>query len=236
MAKSFKRFLKARWPALFDAWRGMKQRSSAERPAQQIFTKKYQRHITGEMESLSGPGSDLAQTAAIRLRLPQLVRELNVKVLLDVPCGDFHWMKSVKLDVDYIGADIVKELVERNRRAYANDRRRFVYADVTQDALPPADLILCRDCLVHLSNRDVARAIERIVASGATYLLTTTFVARETNDDIATGKWRPINPQRPPFDFPEPLELIDEAHPLEPYGDKHLGLWKVDDIRSVVAR
>jgi len=75
--------------ALFDAWRGMKQRSSAERPAQQIFTKKYQRHITGEMESLSGPGSDLAQTAAIRLRLPQLVRELNVKVMLDVRAVTF---------------------------------------------------------------------------------------------------------------------------------------------------
>jgi hypothetical protein len=38
--------------------------------------------------------------------------------LLDIPCGDFNWMKLLNLGVDYIGADIVGELIAENRRRF----------------------------------------------------------------------------------------------------------------------
>jgi SAM-dependent methyltransferase len=195
-----------------------------------VFTRKFRRHVRQAMESVSGPGSDLRQTQAIRARLPQLLQSLNVRSLLDVPCGDFHWMRLVETDADYVGADIVAELIERNQRAYGSERRRFICIDLCRDALPRADLVLCRDCLVHLPNRDVARALANIRQSGATYLLTTTFVERAGNPDIATGKWRPLNLQRPPFDLPAPLDLIDECHPSAEYRDKRLALWRLDAV------
>lgn len=44
--------------------------------------------------SASGPGSELAETEEVRALLPGLVAELGIRTLLDVPCGDFSWMKQ----------------------------------------------------------------------------------------------------------------------------------------------
>ena len=230
---ALKRFLKTRTPRLFGLWRAVKQPSLAERSAKETFTRKFHRHAMRDMESLSGPGSDLTQTEAIRRLLPPLLDELNCRSMLDVPCGDFHWMKLVKTHVDYVGADVVDELVERNRRAYAIDRRTFVQRDLLRDVLPKADLVLCRDCLVHFSNRDVMHALANIRRSGGTYLLTTSFVDRDRNKDIPTGKWRAVNLQRPPFNLPPPMRLLDEAHPSAEFRDKRLGLWKIADLPDV---
>lgn len=91
-------------------------------------------------------------------------------------------------------------------------------------------MLLCRDCLVHLSHDQVKDAMRNVKRSAITYLLTTTFVRREANADIPTGEWRPLNLQRPPFDFPPPLRLIDEQCPHPEFRDKALGLWRVADI------
>ena len=79
--------------------------------------------------------------------------------MLDVPCGDFYWMRLVPLDVDYTGGDIVSDIVARNQAQYGDERRRFLRLDLLQDPLPAADLIFCRDCLVHLSNAHIRRAV-----------------------------------------------------------------------------
>jgi hypothetical protein len=197
---------------------------------ERIFTLIYRGKKWKGRESRSGPGSTLARTGAIRLALPGLLRELSCHSLLDVPCGDFSWMQWVAMDVDYIGGDIVTELIERNRRRYARAHRRFIRLDMIRDALPRADLILCRDGLVHLSHADIFRALENIKASRARYLLTTTFVQRDRNPDIRTGDWRPVNLEAPPFGFPPPVRLIDEDYPREDYRDKRLGLWRVAEL------
>lgn len=63
-------------------------------------------------ESLSGAGSTRFQTRVIRQKIPDLFRELGVKSLVDIPCGDFHWMRDVDLtDIHYTGADVVDEMV-----------------------------------------------------------------------------------------------------------------------------
>jgi SAM-dependent methyltransferase len=229
--KPIKRFLKMHFPALFRiVW---PRPAVATASVEATFTKKYHRHQARHMDSLSGPGSDLAQTAAVRQRLPGLLREFNCSSLLDLPCGDFYWMNTLELDVDYVGGDIVAELIERNQRTFQGARRRFLRLDLQHDDLPVADLVLCRDCLVHFSNRDIVLALNNLKRSGSRYLLTTTFVDRDRNSDIVTGKWRPLNLQRPPFGLPAPLELIDEAHPEARYRDKHLGLWRIDDIPAL---
>lgn len=105
--------------------------------------------------------------------------------------------------------------------------------DLTRDRLPTVDLVLCRDCLVHLSFAQAQQALANIAASGARYLLTTTFTGRSENADIPTGKWRALNLQRPPFNLPQPLELINERCTEKDgrYADKSLGLWPVADLR-----
>ena len=226
----FKIFLKSRFPFLAPAWRRIRYFSPAGISTQQRFTRIFRRNTWGDNDSLSGTGSSLAQTEMVRHVLPSLIRELNCRSVLDIPCGDFFWMKAVEMDVDYIGGDIVDELISNNQRLYGGDGRRFMHLDLLQDTLPDVDLILCRDCLVHFSYEHIVQALGNIKRSGGRYLLTTTFVERDGNEDIPTGGWRPINLQRPPFNFPTPVRLIDEQCPDAGYRDKHLGLWRTVDI------
>src|SRR5207302_6386680 len=129
----------------------------------------------------------------------EVVEQMAVRSLLDIPCGDFHWMQHVDLSgVEYVGADVVPEMVAANAR-FAAANVSFRRLDVISDRLPAADLVLCRDCLPHFSLRDVRRALENIVASGSTFLLTTTFTERTYNQDIMTGDFRAIILEMKPF-------------------------------------
>ena len=194
------------------------------------FTRLYETNLWDGAESRSGVGSSLAATERIRAELPPLLRRLGVRRLLDVPCGDFHWMRHVDLgDVEYVGGDIVAGLVAENERRWGGPGRRFVQVDLTAGPLPPADAVLCRDCLVHLSYANVARALAAVRASGARWLIATTFLDLAENRDVADGDWRPLNLQRPPFSLPAPAAVLVEGCTEEggAYADKALGVWAV---------
>ena len=193
----------------------------------------YQRNGFGGRESISGPGSSLEQTAVIRRELPALLGELNIHSLLDAPCGDFYWMKELDLDIkSYTGADIVPDIIRTNQMLYNNSRRQFVTLDITKDPLPAVDLILCRDCFIHLSFKDILLALRNFAKSRSLYLLTTTFTEVENNRDIVTGRVRYINLGKAPFNFPEPIRLINEEcnGTDDNRSDKCIGLWKMDTL------
>jgi SAM-dependent methyltransferase len=220
------RHLRARWTRSFRA-RDARTATPSE-TMQEVFTRIYETRAWGPATSASGPGSDIERTAILRGDLSRMVRRLAVDIVLDVGCGDFHWMSQVQLgSARYIGIDIVPELIATNTRQYATTARAFQLGDITQPGLPRADLILCRDCLVHLPLANVAHALANFARSGAQYLLATTFTACQENSEIALGDWRPLNLQRSPFDLPEPLEELDDRPPGRADADKRLGLWRL---------
>lgn len=198
------------------------------------FSQVYEKNIFGGSVSRSGAGSDLLQTEIIRREIPRLLRQYGVKTLIDAPCGDWYWMREVDLEVErYIGLDIVPALIEANNKTYGRENVVFRCADLARDHLPEAaDMIFSRDCLVHLSFEDALNILKNFKASGAKYLLTTTFTDRMENEDLGSGFWRPLNKQIAPFNFPPPLELINEGctEGDNKFRDKSLGLWKLEDI------
>jgi hypothetical protein len=103
---------------------------------------------------------------------------------------------------------------------------------MVRQRLPAADLVLARDALVHFSHNDIFQALANLRRTGANYLITTTFLGDRCNEDIRTGEWRALNLQRPPFQLPAPLALIDEHchHTDGIYSDKRLGLWRFADL------
>lgn len=204
--------------------------------AESIFTEYYHKNYWQGEESVSGPGSDLTQTSAIMNALPGLVKKYDIHTFLDIPCGDFNWMQHVPLEnVTYTGADIVSELIEKNRQRFAASNRKFEHLNLIEGPLPKMDLIFVRDCFVHFSFEHIRGALKTCIASGSTYLLTTTFVSRTSNADIATGNWRPLNLQKAPFNFPAPLILIDEQSKESDgaFSDKHMGLWRLEDLKAL---
>lgn len=153
--------------------------------------------------------------------------------MLDAPCGDWFWMREVDLGVEkYTGADIVETLIAKNRSLFGREGIEFKCLDLSRDELPNVDLIFSRDCLVHLSFADAQRMLNNFKASGATFLLTTTFTDRSSNIDLGDGFWRPLNMQLAPFHFPPPIEIVNEkcTEGGGNFGDKSLGLWALKDI------
>jgi hypothetical protein len=215
---------------------GLSEQNSPEKPQPSIaviFSRAHRTNAWRGSESRSGPGSSLAATHAIRQALPVIVRAYGVKTLLDAPCGDFNWIKDVDLsNTRYVGIDVVPELIRWLSQEHEQHDRIFQVANIVVDSLPSADLILCRDCLVHLNEADAESAIEQLKATGAELLLATTFYARSSNPVGSTGGWRPLNMQLPPFAFPRPELLIPEREfdPAVPHSDKALGLWRLQNV------
>lgn len=202
-----------------------------------IFSHIYEASLYGSDESRSGTGSEIRNTERIRRELPLLCDRLGVRTFLDVPCGDWVWMRQVDLGVEtYIGADIVPELIENNELRYRRDGVRFVCLNLLEDDIPTADVVLLRDCLIHFSFRDCQKALSNLYKSGSKYLLTTTYPRSGTSNDILTGQFRPINLNMPPIGFPPPLESIPEkVSPDEQHlKDKVCCLWSFEELGSII--
>jgi hypothetical protein len=194
------------------------------------------RHHWAGSASPSGAGAAEEQTARLRTELPRLLADLGVRTLLDLPCGDYSWMATIELPMErYMGADLLPELIAPLQQHHGNARRQFTVLDLTRHPLPQADLLLCRDCLVHLSQADIRAALRSVVQSRIPYLLTTTFPDGAENEDIVTGDWRVLDLQRPPFSFPPPLRLLNEGctEGAGRFADKSLGLWRVSDLATL---
>ena len=212
--------------------------SKKSRELQRVFDTIHAANHWGDRESISGPGSTRERAASFLPDLIAQVRALGTHVLLDAPCGDFNWAAPLADAVDrYIGVDIVPGLIRSNRERWASPRRRFVCRDLVHQRLPAADVVLTRDALVHLTHADILLALANLRRTGATHLITTTFIGDRDNQDIRTGGWRPLNLQRAPFDFPAPVALIDEHchHSGGVYSDKRLGVWRFEDLATALA-
>jgi hypothetical protein len=199
---------------------------------EEVFTEIFQKNLWRGNESVSGPGSSLDSTAHLIEALPTMWRELGTHTVLDVPCGDFHWMSQVDMTgINYLGADIVADLVKQNSR-YERPNIHFRRINLITDAPPTVDFVFCRDCLGHLSFKDIFAALSNICASGSTYILVTTSNA-PYNPDIVTGQGRDgsVNLEIAPFFFPEPIKKIEEKYS----GSRgtfrtSMALWKLADV------
>jgi hypothetical protein len=203
-------------------------------PVKYKFNYIYRKNLFRGKESCSGVGSNLEQTAVIRRELPLLLHALSVQSFIDAPCGDFHWMQVTDLGVNnYIGIDIVPAVIAKNQKSFGNPSRAFRCCDLIKDDLPQGDIILCRDCLVHLTFEQAKQVLRNFKRSGSKYLLTTTFVSRTSNSELLPADiWRPLNLEIGPFNLGTPLRIINE-HCTEQegqYTDKCLGLWLLNDM------
>jgi hypothetical protein len=212
-------------------WRRAMRRFSGDR--QTIFTSIYKARYwnpDGKGESASGEGSTIAATDNARAAIEAVVREFSIKSMIDVPCGDFNWMRYTKLHgVKYTGGDIVRPLVERNNREFGSPERNFIHLDIVEQVCQPYDLILCRDCIQHLPNAEVQRILKNFSESGSKWLLVTMSPAMTRNDDMPkAGGFRAINLYLPPFNLPKPERVyVDWEDLQDPTCQKHLGLWRL---------
>ena len=199
-----------------------------------IYKKSYWKGL-GE-GSLSGAGSNLDSTDNIRRSLPVVLDKCSINSMLDVPCGDWFWMRHVDLsNVQYTGGDIVDEIVKHNNTKYSDLNVNFYKIDLINDRLKKVDLMFVRDCLVHLTDEQINDALMNIIKSGSKYFMATTFPETAINNkSTLKDRWRPINLELPPFSLPKPIYLIDDSwcgNSID--ANKKMGVWKLSDLTTV---
>ena len=192
---------------------------------EEIFT-----HIYKKNRWESEKAVDLEIIKTLREELPQLLKKLQAKSILDIPCGDFWWLSSVDLGfLDYTGVDIVEHVIQNDIKQYANEKRRFLKFDILNDVLPKADVVFCKDLFIHLPLEDCLKSIKNIKKSGAKYFVVNTYPSVKENKDIPTGMWRPLNLNIDPFFFPEPEYRIKIKSMSKALKDE-MGLWEIKNL------
>lgn len=174
----------------------------------------YKTNFWSSNESISGLGSEIKNTINIQNEIIKIINKYNIKTILDAPCGDFNWIKNIlNDDLNYLGGDIVKDLIEKNLSEYKKDNINFKQLDIISDDLPDADLLICRDCLIHLSFKSINLFFKNIKKSNIKLLLLTSYKLKDPNKkiinlDIPDGEFREIDLTEPPFNLPSPIHKI----------------------------
>lgn len=184
-------------------------------------------------EPSSGPGSSLEYTEKLRTNLLIILLRFNVKTFLDAGCGDLTWMGPMlnKINTRYIGVDVVDMLINEHKKKFPDTE--FHVKDITTDALPMADMMMCRDCLFHMSNEDIFKTLRNFLNSNIKYLFTTTHVTDHANYDIQTGTFRILNLLDQPFNFPTPLYSIDDTYGNHP--QRNMAVWSREQLLTLHA-
>lgn len=176
-------------------------------------------------QPLSGRGSSLEATAPLRNNLQITLDGLGARTLLDIGCGDLTWINELQLRQDYIGIDIVPEVIEQNRAKAPTSE--FHCLDATVDNLPAADTVLCREVLFHLSFSDGRKLIENISSKPRKWLICTTDSETLVNADIESGDFRVLNLRKAPYRFGEPAAIIADNGLVE---GRVLGVWDISGL------
>lgn len=191
-----------------------------------------EKNINKEFVSISGPGSNLNKDGSNIniLNLNKLIIKYYINSILDVPCGDFIWMKELlkkNPKIKYLGIDIVKDLIVKNLRNYQDENINFECADIfekTKLNIYNYDLLLCNDFFIHCSCEDIKNFLDKIKKSSFKYFVCDSHIYLKKNKDIEIGKHRKINLLIEPFNLKNPLEIN------QVYNDRYLLFFKVLDM------
>jgi hypothetical protein len=204
------------------------------RSRKEAFQRIYNENRWQSPESRSGHGSVVSYTKRLIPRLEKLLLDLEVKTFLDAPCGDFNWIRHMRLPegARYLGGDIVPELIKELQAKHGGPKYEFSVMDIVEGPLPAADFWLCRAALFHLPNRDILTTLELFAASQIRYLLTTTSNFPRENRDIEPGGFRFLNLRRPPFNLPRPLRSVTDF--VAPEAPSYLDLWSREQVQQAL--
>ena len=97
-----------------------------------VFSRIYRDHAWGGV-SRSGPGSDLQHLETYLAILQACLRRPDVNRVVDIGCGD--WAASSAIDwsgVEYLGIEVVPELVQQLTTTYGSRQVAFQCADALE--------------------------------------------------------------------------------------------------------
>ena len=111
-------------------------------------------------------------------------------VVCDLGCGDFNIGKELfQYSINYIGVDIVADLIKHNKQKFIADNLEFHCLDIAKDELPSGDCAILRQVLQHLSNAEIKIITDKLKAFK--YVILTEHIPKGDfipNKDIISGQ------------------------------------------------
>jgi glycosyltransferase involved in cell wall biosynthesis/SAM-dependent methyltransferase len=154
----------------------------------------------------SGVGSLPDNNTGYMRFLESFLRERKITSVVDFGCGDWQFSRLIDWNgADYLGLDLVPEVIAANRDRYAREGVEFALFE-RLDQLPMVDLLLCKDVFQHLPNASIREYLE-VFKLRAKYLLISNDDQPDDalNGHIEAGGWRPVRLDQPPFSEPAPI-------------------------------
>ena len=182
-------------------------RSVDKRNPKKAFEEIYRRGTWGKGDAgvgTSGSGSTLQSTTLYRQFLAEFMKRENVKSVVDAGCGDWEFSQAIDwTGIDYRGYDIVESIVQTNKQKFEKPNIRFFTGDIVEVELPPADLLIAKHVLQHLSNADIAKFFEQLPKYRHALLVNGVEpdTLSSTNPDLGVDDYRPLDPTKPPFEL-----------------------------------
>jgi SAM-dependent methyltransferase len=205
------------------------------RTAADIFREIYEHRRWGgdQGDFHSGSGSTIEHAQLYAPVIKRFIDEHDVRHVIDLGCGNFRIGAQLidNNNVRYTGIDIVRSLIESNRRQHGDQRVRFECLDIIEDELPEGDLCLIRQVLQHLSNQQISRVLanveryryvivtEHYPAPGA---LRAKNLDKPCGEDVRIYDGSAVFLDAPPFDrhVSGPLLDVDAGHWLMQPGER----------------
>ena len=147
----------------------------------------------------SGPGSFPENTIEYRVFLQKFLADFAIKSVVDVGCGDWQFSRFIDWSgITYTGIDIVASVIEKNNTLYKKENIRFYHGDIVTYQPPKADLLILKDVLQHLSNKNILTILKK--TKEYKYVLIINDYT-EHNSDCFNGGYRPLNINNKPFNL-----------------------------------
>jgi hypothetical protein len=153
---------------LSDLWAEWNNKICAAEDLRSVFSKIYIDKIWGDRvgdDYYSGSGShnDMIVNPYVEA-LREFASGLpGAASAVDLGCGDFNVGRRIcNLFSTYTACDIVPALINRNIAKFDGLGVRFVELDITNEPLPPGDVVFIRQVLQHLSNDAIASVLSKL--------------------------------------------------------------------------
>ena len=130
-------------------------------------------------------------------------------IVLDLGCGDFNVGRQLlAFSKKIIAVDIAENVINYNKAKFANNSLEFQCLDISKDDLPRADVVILRQVLQHVSNKEVHSVLNKL--KEYKYVILTEHLPNQEfvpNKDIISGQGIRIKNQsgliitKEPFNF-----------------------------------
>lgn len=178
-----------------------KSRNSAE----EFFTHVYENGLWGKDEdgnSTSGTGSSLKEGIPFINIIQNLLKNHNISSVVDLGCGDWELAKEINWgQATYLGLDVVESIIRKNQKLYSSDKINFLLYDAESDTLPQADLLICKDVLMHLPNSYIFEILAQSKKFKYCVFINDVNPLATINKDIPSFGFRVLNLTLDPFNL-----------------------------------